>query len=449
MFDRCWALCASVLLIITCINPIRAAEYKEIFLFSSRGEGNEITQAFTVGDDKSFYGVTREGGGNRNDGKGTVFRLLKSGQKWNRQTLAVFRGSDRGRSDGAFPLSSPVFGQDGKLYGTTSEGGRKDCGIAYVLTPPTDDLSEGERKTIFQFAGGPDEPCVPSGKLLVQADGSIIGTSSAGGKSDGFGDSGTVWRLLPPARNDAEWTLSVLARLPNRITRIAALHPFGPDAFIGVAEGRFSAQSGLFKITRPDTTETLWNYEFIHEFKGGRNDGYGTATDIFVRPPREIYGVTRFGGRFTTSQCSRVEGDGCGVFYKVSLEGRTWTQEILYSFRSFRAEGQLLPHSPAAGIYRDPRKPDSFIGVSIFGGKADSGSIFRLSPPQGVEKEWALTALHSFSDFSDCCSKLTKSGKLLYGAFYSTDIVGDHIFAFDSSDTQQRSPFAEKAAQPK
>jgi outer membrane protein assembly factor BamB len=76
-----------------------------------------------MGRDGSLYGVAALGG---KEGHGVAFRLTPPGSlglPWTETVLHNFARLTRPQGDGADPASSPIFGSDGGLYGTTRYGG--------------------------------------------------------------------------------------------------------------------------------------------------------------------------------------------------------------------------------------------------------------------------------------------------------------------------------------
>jgi uncharacterized repeat protein (TIGR03803 family) len=61
---------------------------------------------------------------------GTVYQLVPSGGTWNYTQLYTFTGGD----DGLYSFSNLVL-RDGKLYGTTKEGGTYGNGVIFEVTP--------------------------------------------------------------------------------------------------------------------------------------------------------------------------------------------------------------------------------------------------------------------------------------------------------------------------
>ena len=76
-----------------------------------------------------LYGTTFGGG---THGKGTVFKLKRSGGVWTDKVLHSFRG---GSSDGENPEAAVIEDSAGTLYGTTVTGGKDGWGTVYEVVP--------------------------------------------------------------------------------------------------------------------------------------------------------------------------------------------------------------------------------------------------------------------------------------------------------------------------
>ena len=125
------------------------------------------------GSDGSLYGTTQLGG----DGSvGTVFKVDTSGTL---TTLHSFTGGD-----GAEPVAGLIQGSDGTLYGTTSLGGAANAGTVFKVD------ATGTLTTLYSFTGGSDG-AHPAAGLLRASDGRLYGTTRDGGSSS----LGTVFAL--------------------------------------------------------------------------------------------------------------------------------------------------------------------------------------------------------------------------------------------------------------
>jgi uncharacterized repeat protein (TIGR03803 family) len=143
----------------------------------------------------NFYGTTEQGGvGEFGVDQGTVFEITPGG------TLTTLYGfcSQPGCTDGRFPYAGLVQASNGKLYGTTMNGGDSNacgehgCGSIFEIT------AEGQLTTLYSFD-------INDGPLLVATpvqgtDGNFYGTTDAGGASSACNNGtligcGTVFRL--------------------------------------------------------------------------------------------------------------------------------------------------------------------------------------------------------------------------------------------------------------
>jgi uncharacterized repeat protein (TIGR03803 family) len=123
-----------------------------------------------------FYGTTSAGG---STGYGTVFQVTSAGAL---STLHTFSGSP----DGAYPEATLILATDGNFYGTTYEGGAKNAGTIFLMTP------SGTLTTLYSFSG-PDG-ANPQGALLQATDGNLYGITNNGGSNSACSNCGTVFR---------------------------------------------------------------------------------------------------------------------------------------------------------------------------------------------------------------------------------------------------------------
>jgi uncharacterized repeat protein (TIGR03803 family) len=75
-----------------------------------------------------LYGTTTSGG---RYGKGSVFQLVPTSKGWPLTRIHDFNGS----SNGDTPHGQLIMDAAGNLYGTTSDGGRYNFGVVFKLTP--------------------------------------------------------------------------------------------------------------------------------------------------------------------------------------------------------------------------------------------------------------------------------------------------------------------------
>jgi uncharacterized repeat protein (TIGR03803 family) len=154
-----------------------------IYAFQANGSDGENPYASVITVEGKLYGTTQEGG---TSGKGTVFEVSTSGKE---QVLHSFTGG----ADGSTPLGG-LIAVNGALYGPTAFGGvyggacQQDpsgCGTIFKIT------TSGKKTTLYTFQGVPDgaDPYA----TLIAVNKVLYGTTEGGGASN----YGTVFKIKP------------------------------------------------------------------------------------------------------------------------------------------------------------------------------------------------------------------------------------------------------------
>jgi len=380
----------------------QAQTFKVLHTFHGPDGAEPLTQLSrdAAGD---FYGTTTLGGEKCPFIRGvlyrcgTVFKLDKTGkQVW----LHSFNGAD-----GALPSIGVLRDAAGNLYGTTVLGGDTKCytygcGTVFRLD------AAGKETLLYEFRNTYDGE-EPESLLVEDTAGSLYGTTYEDGMG-AFGDGGTVFRV------DADGNKTLLysfcsetncedGQFPSPgVIRDASGNIYGvTDA--GGADG----QGTVFEL---DTTgkETV-----LYSFTGGA-DGGRPGSVLIADSEGNLYGTTEGGGK----GC----GTGCGVVFELSPQGKSWTENVLYTFCSLSncADGEEPDRGP---LVRDAA--GNLYGTTLFGGthqncNGSCGVVFKLDT---AGKE---TVLHSFTGGADGASPgagliMDKAGNL-YG---TTGIGGD------------------------
>jgi len=156
-----------------------------------------------------YAGLTMDSAGNIfGSTDSAAFELSPNGSGgWNPTVLHTFIG---GPKDGYNSDGDTVLDKNGSVYGTTGNGGSKNCGIVYKLTPITKGKKKGTwtEKILYSFKGKKDGAS-PLGKIVFDAAGNIYGGTQQGGKPN----AGTVFELVAPLAKGAYkervlWTFS-------------------------------------------------------------------------------------------------------------------------------------------------------------------------------------------------------------------------------------------------
>jgi len=308
--SRCCAVMVNALvLLLAGASGAPAQTLTVLHTFTGGSDGYEPFAGITLDQQGRIYGTTYQGGSHD---AGVVFRLAREGQAWVLSPIYTF-GSQA--HDGNTPYSRVVFGPDGVLYGTTYYGGASGYGTVFSLRPPAtackSALCPWDETILYSFTGGADGAYPFYGDLVFDQAGNIYGTTFSGGSS---GD-GVVFKLT---RSGSGWTESV-----------------------------------------------IWNF-------AGQSDGGVLFGGVIFDSAGNLYGTTSFGG-----------GHGYGTVFELSPTQSGWSETTLYSFTGYLGSG-------SGGLIMDAL--GNLFGIT---GALD-GSIsaaYELTPQNG---SWSFTLLHDF-----------------------------------------------------
>jgi len=120
----------------------------------------------------------------------TVFKLSPNGGGgWSPTVIHTFAGAP---NDGNAAQGTPTLDAAGNLYGTTYQGGLKNHGTVYKLSPGIN--GKWTEKILHSFAGSPQDGDQPWGEIAFDTAGDIYGTTLSGGAVG----IGTVFELAAP-----------------------------------------------------------------------------------------------------------------------------------------------------------------------------------------------------------------------------------------------------------
>jgi uncharacterized repeat protein (TIGR03803 family) len=223
---------------------------------------------------------------------GAIFKLSPPGYErtaWTETVIDRFTGAN-----GDMPLGSLILDAAGNLYGTASEGGPQFDGVVFKLSPPAAGKSHWAETILTSFAGS--SIGYPFGTLVFDAAGNLYGTTYYGGAPQ---DCGAVFRLSPPAKDLAVWNLKQLWAFngsgdgcypDGNLVLNAAGSLFGTTS-VGQA-----FNTGLvFELSPPASGNGAWSYGLVHRFAGpnqdGGNDGFYPSDDLVIDNAGNLYGT--------------------------------------------------------------------------------------------------------------------------------------------------------------
>jgi uncharacterized repeat protein (TIGR03803 family) len=295
------------------------------------GSDGSAPTALTLAADGNLYGTTLYGGSSN---AGTVFRVSIAGV-----FTSVYSFAANAHNAGVAP-SQLALGNDGLLYGMTTDGGDNASGSVFKIT------TDGVLTTIYSFpvsslTGG------DSGPLLLGHDGNFYGVSLSGG--------GALFRITP-------------AGVFTLIHAFTEAESYGTNPLVQDADGNLYGTTGfggtnhtgiVFKVAASGTLTTLHTFTTLDEEPGPLVDGHDGS----------FYGLTTMGGDTTC---------GCGTLYRVTPAG---------SFTAAYYFGATLQsvYMPHGGMMLGS---DGLLYGSAVDGATGSRTIFRFdktaAPPPDI-----------------------------------------------------------------
>ena len=290
----------------------------------------------------NLYGTTPAAGESDN---GTVFELKRPtalGAAWTRITLYSFAGGN----DGATPVSSLVFDKAGNIYGTTEFGGGgpcmifqegSGCGTVFQLTPPTKPGGAWKESVLYRFIPANDYPLAG---LIFDSQGNLYGTT-AGDLSASFG---TVFQLVPPAERGGSWTQTTLYYFGSfqndGVTPAGSLilngegNLFGTTSAGGTDNATFCLNQStvgygaVFELERSGSAGGSWKEKVLYAFSGG-SDGACPEAALIADNAGKLYGTAAQGGS-ESGVCADI--GGCGTLFQLKPSAGGWTEVTLHQF---------------------------------------------------------------------------------------------------------------------
>ena len=332
--SRSFAAFTLLIFLLACVATAASQTVTVLYNFGDQlsHDGNLPNGTLTLDSHGTLYGTTAQGGlGN----EGMVFALVPpavAGGAWIESAIFNnFSGPNGSFVNGGLVLNQ----QSGKLYGTTHDGGSRDAGVIFELSPPKQSGALWTETVLYNFSGteGGTDGGFPASGLIADSRGALYGTTQGGGQHQ----NGTVFRLSPPSHPGGAWSEKILHSFEGRGDGAMPINSLVIDdvgVLYGVTPFAGANRSGaVFKVSPPDSGTGAWTESVIYSFTGAHDgslpDGRFPATSLIVDHAGNLYGTTNRGGNTCIS--------GCGTIFRLSpptVEGGAWTESILYSFAS-------------------------------------------------------------------------------------------------------------------
>jgi uncharacterized repeat protein (TIGR03803 family) len=352
-----------------------AQGYEQLYSFDGGGKYPDAELTEFQG---KLYGTTTEGGSaNCRPHCGVVFSLdLTTGQK---KVVYKFQGG----ADGSEPMTGLTVA-GGLLYGTTEQGG----GV-FSIDPAT-----GMEKTVHAFGGGSDGSA-PSSALLDVA-GVLYGETSQGGDSG----NGTIYAIN--LATGAEQVVYSFQGNQDGMNPNGGLINVNNVLYGTTLNGGSFSQGAVFAVDTARGVETI-----LHSFGSGL-DGISPKGHL-TKVGKTFYGTTVGGGRYES-----------GTIF--SINPANGEELVVYSFGSHAGDGT----NPTVGL---TDVNGILFGTSVFRDGSCCGTLFSLNPATGAE-----AVVYSFQGGADGnypSASLTGVGGTLYGITYvGGSLNKGTVFAF-------------------
>jgi len=414
----------SVFVVVLLVSAAWATAHEQVlYRFSGGRDGASPSSGLLLDAVGNLYG-TASAGGDPNDcstysipGCGVVFELtLSSSGKWREHVLHAFHGG----TDGISPSGNLVLDAAGNLYGTTFRGGSSNCdggcGTVFELSPSAD--GSWKESVLYRFQDGGDG-ALPVG-LTMDTSRNLYGANISGGT-----EFGVVFELSPPSHGGSVWKETTLYNFQAfEIQANPSLVFDGKDTLYGSWYQLYTCEPGCGVVFDLKRSGENWQETNLYDFHGGGNGGEPMA-GVIVDSQGNLYGTGAEGGNNwgiafelkrsgdTWTQvmlhnfCSRnncadgsqpeaplvfdqagnlygtAEGGGtgcnypgCGVVFELSRSGNSWTETVLYTFKS-EPDGS----APVQGLTLDGK--GNLFGTTPtggMGGNSGYGTVFEVTP---------------------------------------------------------------------
>lgn len=310
-----------------------------------------------------------------------------------------------GGADGARP-NEVTLDPAGNLYGTTNIGGFDNCGPGCGVVFKID--ARGHESLLRSFTGA--DGSTPYGGVFRDSSGVLYTATSLGGN---YG-VGTAVKLNPSptfcAAALCPWDETVLYNFGSFWGDSAYVYADLIQAEDGNLYGTSSGGNGndgtVFNLDSQGNETILYSFS-------GLPDGSDPVSSLVQDQAGNLYGTTSGGG---LSICN------CGTVFKLTPNGSSWSESIIYRFCSQPAcaDGE----SPSAGLVIDEQ--GNLYGTAAFGGDSNCfcGVVFELTPNGSG---WTESNIYSFTGAPDGAAPNDKLLRDSLGNLYGTTTAGGTI----------------------
>jgi|GEM_PF-845955 len=302
--------------------------YTDEFHFDGGAYGNGPLGELTLAPNGKLYGTAEQAGAN---GVGVLFSIDPA-------TSIYTKVYDFNVTDGAYPTGRVLtLASNGKLYGTTYQGGNSNLGVLFEFDPVA-----GTYKKDYDFNG--TNGGNPFNTLVQAPDGKLYGMTQSGGANS----VGVLFQYDPATTTlTKKWDFNATGQSPY-----GGLTVGGDGNLYGMTYAGGTSGLGVLFQFIPCSGEFL----VVHNF-GGPDGAYGYA-NLTLATNGKLYGMT-YGG-----------GLGYGVVFEYDPSTKTYTNDY-----NFDATNGSYPYGSLTQ-YSDGQ----LYGMTHDGGANGLGVLFKFDP---------------------------------------------------------------------
>ncbi len=324
--------------------------------------------------------------------------------------------SFKGGSDGANPEGTLIADAQGALYGTTTDGGVRGCGVdtgcgtVFKLTPSG---SRYVHSVLYAFLGGTDGEAPGSG-VVADSRGALYGTTEYGGT---YGD-GTVFKLTPSGSSYTEKLLHSFAGGQDGDAPLAGLtidsagNLFGATLLGGGTNANCTTGAGCGTLFELKHSGATYSEQILFRFEGGRSGATPGSPPTIVG--KDLYGTAATGGGKRPCGGAPIN-PGCGTLYQLAPRRDTYSFRVIHRFAGPPRDAA----NPFAGLTLG--NDGILYGLGQYGGTNNVGAIFGVSPSKRGTSERLLHSFGLIGDASYPVFTLALGGS---GTLYGTSEYG-------------------------
>jgi uncharacterized repeat protein (TIGR03803 family) len=315
--------------------------------------------------------------GRAQGGDGVIFHVDPSNVAATYSIDHIFTGNP----DGENPRHDAMTLFNGKLFGTTLQGGTGNTGIIFSIVP--NESSYAVLTNLAKATGDEPHSC------FVVVNTILYGMTESGGDNDG----GVIFSFDPSTLN-YQSVYSFEKPTGHEPHGRLTLDPNGTTLYGMTRKGGSSGYGVVFSV---DTSGS--NYQVLHDFASGPSDGATTDHGYVVQSDNWLYGMTTNGGPSNN-----------GVIFKLTTDGQTFVP--LHLFGATRHDGKN-PYGSLLLV------GSQLYGTTANGGDYGMGTLFVINT-DGT----GYARLHSFGSTRHEGVKPIDNVILVNGALYGMTTEG-------------------------